>query len=245
MASTSCRMMDLVSGSLRAPRLSSTRCSVGPLQTSMTRCTTPAVTGVRSWCRAGAVSRAGAAVQRPVQSSGACAERACCAGCRRERARLSGVWFHGRGQSAPLGSTKASSMLVMPWICEIRAARSNSRWMSSLICAVIPELAPAHNAGTLTNFRAASFGPSPLSPTTRHTVPYAPFPIGAPWRSQRAATSLGSALLWIGGRGPSPASIAAERCGSMGDLATSGQAAASPTARGLGLLVLWPVCWTR
>ena len=93
MASTSCRMMDLVSGSLRAPRLSSTRCSVGPLQTSMTRCTTPAVTGVRSWCRAGDVSRAGAAVQRPVQSSGACAERACCAGCRRERACLSGVWI--------------------------------------------------------------------------------------------------------------------------------------------------------
>lgn len=91
-ASTSCRMMDLVSGSLRAPRLSSTRCSVGPLQTSMTRCTTPAVTGVRSGCRAGAVSRAGA-VQRPVQSSGVCAERACCAGCRQERARLASVWI--------------------------------------------------------------------------------------------------------------------------------------------------------
>ena len=70
MASTSCRMMDLVSGSLRAPRLSSTRCSVGPLQTSMTRCTTPAVTGVRSRSRAGAVSRVGAAVQRPCRAAG-------------------------------------------------------------------------------------------------------------------------------------------------------------------------------
>jgi len=45
-------MMALVSTSLRAPRLSSTHCSVGPLHISMTRCTTPAARGVWGGCRA-------------------------------------------------------------------------------------------------------------------------------------------------------------------------------------------------
>eukprot|EP00964_Phaeocystis_antarctica_P084619 scaffold53331_cov68-Phaeocystis_antarctica.AAC.6 len=42
-ASSSCRVMPLASDSLSAPRPSSTHCSVGPLQSSITRCTTPLV----------------------------------------------------------------------------------------------------------------------------------------------------------------------------------------------------------
>ena len=47
-----------------------------------------------------------------------------------------------------------------------------------------------------------------------------PSPPLAPAPGWAGLALLGSALLWIGGRGPSPASIAAGPCGPMADLTT-------------------------